>query len=395
MTQQATNSSRRGFLAGAGGAAALALTPGLGRTARAAAPFKIGLFIPLSGPASLFGATDKACAQMAADEINAAGGILGRQIELLPTDAGVPPAEAAKSAVRLLLAEKVDVMVGSHDSAVREALESTVKGKVPYIYTPVYEGGACASNTYYLGETPTQQGRALFDTVLKEHGAKTFYLVGDDYVWPREVNAQLKKMIAAGGGSVTAEEYVPFGAANHFEEIVTRIKSAKPQVVLITLVGSDNVNFNRTFAGFGLHKSIMRAGFLLEENTLKGIGAESSANMYSAMGYFANVTTEANQKYKAAYAAKFGANAPQLGTIGVDSYAGIQCVKALVEKAGGTDPRKCMAASEGLRFKTASGSATLVGRRVNRDMYVAECKGTQVAIVSTLKDVKSGSLCAT
>ena len=140
---------------------------------------------------------------------------------------------------------------------------------------------------------------------------------------------------------------MPFGAPNKFEEVVTRIKAAKPDVVVITLVGADNVNFNRTFAGFGLDKDITRLAFLLEENTLMGVGAESSANLYSCMGYFANDPSAANTKFKAAYSAKFGAKAPPLSTIGVDCYAGVNAAHQLVTKAGGTDTHKLMAASEG------------------------------------------------
>ena len=98
--------------------------------------------------------------------------------------------------------------------------------------------------------------------MMKDRSAKSVYLIGDDYVWPRKCNEQAKKYIADNGGKVVAEEYVPFGAPNKFEEIVTRIKSAKPDMVLITLVGADNVNFNRTFAGFGLDKDIARLSLL-------------------------------------------------------------------------------------------------------------------------------------
>jgi hypothetical protein len=102
---------------------------------------------------------------------------------------------------------------------------------------------------YVIADTPEQQIRPLVAFMMKDRGAKSVYLIGDDYVWPRKCNEQAKKYIADNGGKVVAEEYVPFGAPNKFEEIVTRIKSAKPDMVLITLVGADNVNFNRTFAG--------------------------------------------------------------------------------------------------------------------------------------------------
>jgi urea transport system substrate-binding protein len=385
--------TRRALLGAAAAGAAFGTMPGLIRPAAAAGDFKIGLFIALSGPASLFGPTQKACAELATEEINKAGGILGRQIKLIPTDAGGPPAESTKSAIRLMLEENVDMFVGSHDSATREALVATIKGKVPYIYTPVYEGGECAFNTYVIADTPEQQIRPSVAYMMKDRGAKSVYLIGDDYVWPRKCNEHAKKYVAENGGSIVAEEYVPFGAPNKFEEIVTRIKSAKPDMVLITLVGADNVNFNRTFAGFGLDKDIARLSLLLEENTLLGIGPESSNNLFSSMSYYANAPGEANKKFKAAYFAKFGDKAPQLGLIGADCYGGIYCAQALATKAGGTDAKKCMAASEGLSFPTAAGPVTMRGRHVDKTMFLATCKGTEFDIIKTFADVKSGDEC--
>jgi len=385
--------TRRTLLGATAGGVAFGALPGLIRPAAAADELKIGLFIALSGPASLFGPTQKASAELATEEINKAGGILGRQIKLIPTDAGGPPAESTKSAVRLMLEEKVDMLVGSHDSATREALVATIKGKVPYIYTPVYEGGECAFNTYVIADTPEQQIRPSVAFMMKDRGAKSVYLIGDDYVWPRKCNEQAKKYIADNGGKVVAEEYVPFGAPNKFEEIVTRIKSAKPDMVLITLVGADNVNFNRTFAGFGLDKDIARLSLLLEENTLLGIGPDSSNNLFSSMSYYANAPGEANKKFKAAYFAKFGDKAPQLGLIGADCYGGIYCAHALATKAGGTDAKKCMAASEGLAFPTAAGSVAMRGRHVDKTMYLATCKGTEFDIIKTFADIKSGDEC--
>ena len=357
--------------------------------------FKIGLFIALSGPASLFGPTQRACADWATELINKAGGIMGRPVKLLHTDAGGAPAETAKSAVRLMLEDKVDLFVGSHDSATREANIATIKSKVPYIYSPVYEGGECSPNVYCLGETPPQQAQPAVEFLARERKAKTFYLIGDDYVWPRKSNEQVKKYVAQNGGKIVGEEYVPFGAPNKFEEAVTRIKAAKPDAVVSTLVGADNVNFNRTFAGFGLDKSIVRIALLLEENTLMGIGAENSANLYSCMGYYANNTADAPKKFKANYLARYGDKAPQLSTIGADCFAALNLAKALVEKADGTEMKKMMAASEGLSFDAPSGRVTMRGRQVDKDMYLATCKGTEFEVIKTIKAVKSGTACKT
>jgi urea transport system substrate-binding protein len=186
---------------------------------------------------------------------------------------------------------------------------------------------------------------------------------------------------------------VPFGAPNKFEEAVTRIKGARPDAVVATLVGADNVNFNRTFAGFGLDKSIARLSLLLEENTLKGIGAENSGNLYSCMGYFADSPSEGAKKFKAEYLAKYGDKAPQLATIGADCYSALNLAKALFDKAGANDAKKLAAASEGLAFETASGKVTMHGRQVDKDMYLAQCKGTDFDVIKTIKAVKSGTAC--
>jgi ABC-type branched-subunit amino acid transport system substrate-binding protein len=384
--------ARRRILSAAAGTAVLG-SAWVGPAFAQAKDFKIGLFIALSGPASLFGPTQKACADLAAEKINKAGGIMGRTVVLFPTDAGGPPAETAKSAVRLMLEEKVDLFIGSHDSATREANIATIKGKVAYIYSPVYEGGECSPNVYCLGETPPQQAQPAIEFLSKEKKAKTFHLIGDDYVWPHKVNDQVKKFVAQNGGKVIGEEYVPFGAPNKFEEAVTRIKSAKPDAVICTLVGADNVNFNRTFAGFGLDKSIARLSLLLEENTLMGVGAENSGNLYSCMGYFANGTSEGAKAFKAEYVAKYGAKAPQLATIGADCYSALMLAKAMFDKAGSGDEKKLMAASEGLAFVGASGPVTMRGRQVDKDMYLAQCKGTEFEVIKTIKAIKSGTAC--
>jgi len=386
------NLARRRIVVAAGGAAALgtaALRPAFAQ----ANDFKIGFFIALSGPAALFGPTQRACADLAAERINKAGGILGRPVRLIFTDAGGPPAETAKSAVRLMLEDKVDLFIGSHDSATREANIATIKGRTPYIYSPVYEGGECSPNVFCLGETPPQQAQPAIEFLAKEKKAKTFHLIGDDYVWPRKVNEQVKKFVAASGGKVVGEEYVPFGAPNKFEEAVTRIKGAGPHAVVATLVGADNVNFNRTFAGFGLDKTIARVSLLLEENTLLGIGAENSGNLYSCMGYYANSPSEGAKAFKAAYLAKYGDKAPQLATIGADCYSALNLAKAMFDKAGSADAKKLAAASEGLPFESASGRVTMRGRQVDKDMYLATCKGTQFEVIKTIKGVKSGTAC--
>ena len=267
--------------------------------------FKIGFFIALSGPAALFGPTQRACADLAAEKINKAGGIMGRPVKLLFTDAGGPPAETAKSAVRLMLEDKVDLFIGSHDSATREANIATIKGKVPYIYSPVYEGGECSPNVYCLGETPPQQAQPAIEFLAKEKKLKTFHLIGDDYVWPRKVNEQVKKFVAAvrrqggrrGVRAVRRAEQVRGGGDAH-QGGQARRGGRAPWSAPTTSTST------APSPASGSTRRIARLSLLLEENTLMGIGAENSANLYSCMGYFANNPSDAAKAFKAEYMAQ-------------------------------------------------------------------------------------------
>jgi ABC-type branched-subunit amino acid transport system substrate-binding protein len=374
------------------GAAAIA-APAIITTARAADTLKIGIFVADTGPAALFGPAQRAASTLGGDAVNAAGGIHGRQVEIVFADGGASPAEAAKAAIRLMLSEKVGMIFGSHDSAVRQALEGAIKGKVPYVYTPVYEGKDCASATWYLGETPEQQIEKSIAKLVSIAGGKSFYLVGNDYVWPRTTNEEAKKYIAKVGGTVVGEEYYPLGAANNFESTITKIKTLKPAIVLQTVVGGDNVGFNRAFADFGLSDTATRMSCLLEENTLAGIGKDASKNLYSCMGYFADISTQENKAFLAAAAKKFGDKAPQQCTISKGLYDAFTFSAAAAAKAKSLDAAALAKAADGMSFDTPSGTMTVQHRHTKKNMFFAGCDGTSFKIVDTFEGVPSGQAC--
>ena len=222
--------------------------------------FKIGFFSEHTGPAALFGESARACAALAVDEINAAGGILGKPISLVNADSGQPPAQAANTVIKLAFKDKVDFVMASCNSAVKDTIVATLKAKVPFVYTPMYEGGTCAKNVFITADTAHQQLSQTIPWFTKKYNLKKWYFLGNDIVWGRKVNMMAKKIIEETHGEVLNTEYVPWGASNSYEEIVARIKAAKPDIVLITLVGSDNINFNKTFAGFGLDKKYFKIG---------------------------------------------------------------------------------------------------------------------------------------
>ena len=219
-------------------------------------------------------------------------------------------------------------------------------------------------------------------------------MIGNDYVWPQTLNKYAKGIISKLGGKVVGEEYMPLGAPNKFEEVVTRIKSANPKLVFVTLVGGDNVNFNRTFAGFGADK-ITRLSSLLEENTLNGIGAENANNLYGAMSYYANIDTPRNAAFKKAYAAKFGAKAPQLSLLGVDCYAGVKFTAAVVNKAGSANSQAVAKAALNLTFDAPGGLWTMrANRHVDKTMHLANATGGSFKVIKSVANMASGQTCS-
>ena len=372
--------------------ASAAVTLALG-TVSAAADIKVGVLVPDSGPAGLFGPSTRNSATLAAEQINAAGGINGEAIELIFAYVGVPPAEAAQAALRLWKGEGAQAFVGMHDSAVREALIGRFNGQVPYVYTPVYEGNSCAPGLYVTGETPSQQLAPVIPYLAEKEGASKWYLIGHDYNWPRGTNALAKNYMAEAGGEVVGEEYVPF-TVSEFDSSLQRIKESGADAILITLVGGGSVGFNVSFAGFGLEEQALRLGTLIEENTLAGIGAENADRLFSSSGYFASIDSDAAVSFAADYTAAFGADAPALNGLGQSAYEGLMLLAALANKAGSLDVAAMDAAAEGTTWSTPRGENTLTGRHMAQTIYLADGSGGTFDIVASFDKVASSEACA-
>ena len=360
--------------------------------ASASGHLKIGVMIPLSGPAGLFGPASKNVSEMAAAEINAAGGILGRQVEIVLGDAGLSPSEVAQTALKLWRGEGCEAFIGMHDSAVRGALINVFKAQVPYVYCPNYEGGECADGVYYVGETPAQSVVPSIEWLAAEKKVKKFYLIGNDYNWPRDTNAIAKETIAKLGGEVVGEEYMPFTVDN-FDSSLAKMKETGAELVIITLVGGASVSFNRAFASFGLSENVLRFGTLIDENTLMGIGAENSKNIYSAAGYFANVQTDAAKAFAQGYASKFGSDAAVLNALSQSCYDGLIALDTIAERAGALDTKAMDKAAEGMEYDGPRGHGTMKNRHLAMDIYLANAVGAEFKIVQSFKNQEPGNFC--
>ncbi|MCK9512844.1 MAG: substrate-binding domain-containing protein [Pigmentiphaga sp.] len=376
-----------------GGVAAMLGMPLLSRVSWAASsPIRVGMLIPESGPAGLFGPSSRNCTELGVQDINARGGVLGRPIEVLYADGGLPPAQAAQAALRLWRGRKVEVLIGMHDSAVREAVAAMLDGKLPYIYTPTTEGGGCAPATYVIGETPQQQLLPVMPWLAQNRNVKKWYLIGNDYVWPRDSNVVAKEAIAASGGEVVGEEYLPFTVDN-FDASLGRIRDSGAEGVFITLVGGASVGFNRAFASFGLPAKALRLCTLLEENTLLGIGAQNTEGLYSSTGYFATLPSGAARQFADRYRSTFDNAKAPLNGLAESCYEGLLLLEAMAAKAGSLEPKATEAVAEGLAYEGPRGRIELLGRYAAKNIYLAESKGTEFEIVQTFENVPPGQSC--
>ena len=348
-------------------------------------PVKTLVLLPLSGPASIFAASSRNCTELAVSHINARGGIAQRPLTIQYLDAGRAP-EAVAADVRVAYGSGFDAVLGMHDSAVREAVVGALQARVPYIYTPVYEGGACSRGLYVLGETPQQLLRPSIPWINKNRGAKRWYLIGNDYAWPRKTNEHAERYIAASGASIVGESYHGFDVSD-FSRDLARIEEAKADAVLITLVGVASVSFNRQFGERALHKQALRLGPLIEENTLALIGAPGSVDLYAVAGYFANIPTTAARQFRTDYLSRFGRDAPVLNTLAQSCYEGLRLLQVLGNKAGRLDVSAIESIAQWAISEGPRGMVVLSNRHAIRDVYLARAEGGSFNVVKVFEAI--------
>jgi urea transport system substrate-binding protein len=293
--------------------------------------------------------------QLAIDQINAMGGVLGRKIKVIKEDGASDWPTFAEKSKKLLVNDHVAAVFGCWTSASRKAVLPVFEKENGLLYYPTfYEGLEQSKNVIYTGQEATQQIIYGLDWGSKEKKAKTFFLVGSDYIWPRTSMKIARKHIESVGklGKVVGEEYYPLGNTN-FNSLINKIKVAKPDCIFAAVVGGSNVAFYKQLKAAGITGDKQ---FLLTlsvtEDEMTGVGGENFTGFYSSMKYFQSLDNENNKKFVAAFKAKYGKDAV-IGDVTQAGYLGPWLWKAAVEKAGSFDVDKVVAASPGIELKTA------------------------------------------
>lgn len=342
-------------------------------------PIRIGLLVPFQGADAIWGPSCQYSAVLAAAELNEKGGILGRQIELLAADAGGSPQAVVERARDLVERQGANALVGVHLSSVRVELARALADRVPYVFAPLFEGGTEGERVFSIGEVPERQFSGAVSHFLDHQGAQRWFLVGNDYVWPRASHNWVRNFVLQRGGEIIGEEYV--GLGDDTTHLIDLIGAADPDIVFLSLVGSECVPFNRMFAERGLSRHILRLSGAVEENTLLAIGADNTENLFCAAGYFSALQTPENDTFLKRYRDAFGVTAPVQGVLSEACYEGLRFFGALATRAQSLEIDALSQAFEGLSFESPRGVTTIRNGVVSGPTYLARADGTEFEIL--------------
>jgi urea transport system substrate-binding protein len=323
---------------------------------------KVGILHSSSGTMAISEKSVIDAEQLAIEEINKAGGVLGKQIVPIIEDGASDPNIFNEKAKKLIDQDKVVTVFGCWTSSSRKAVLETFKTKKHMLWYPVqYEGQECSENVFYTGAAPNQQIEPSVDWLLKTYAGKPFFLVGSDYVFPRTANDIIKAQLAAKGGKVVGEEYIKLGD-NEVSAVISKIKTALPNggVIYNSLNGSTNVAFFKALQGAGMTaEKYPSMSVSIAEEEVQAIGPQYLKGHFAAWNYFQTVDTPASKKFVAAFKAKFGekrvVNDPMEA-----AYTMVYLWKQAVEKAKTYDDlAKVRAAAIGQTFESPNGKVVM------------------------------------
>jgi len=324
---------------------------------------KVGVLQSLSGTMAISEVPLEDAELLAIDQINASGGLLGKQIVPVEEDGASDPSTFAQKATKLIEEDGVVTVFGGWTSSSRKAMLPVFQRLHNLLWYPVqFEGNECSPNIMYSGAQPNQQALPAL-TWAEQKGYKSYFLLGSDYVYPRTANLILKKHIAHDGMTLAGEEYVPLGGGD-FSSIVAEIQQAKPDIIINTLNGDSNVSFFKQMAAAGLTPDKLPVmSFSIAEPEAKAMGPSLLAGSYTSWNYYESLGGATNAAFVAAYKAKYGADAVVDDPM-VHGYVDVYEWAAAVKKAGTFDPKAVRNAAVALGFEDSPlGSVKFAGNQ--------------------------------
>ena len=385
--------SRRRFLqSSAIATASLVAAPAVFRQGAFGAdnPILVGSLHDQSGPIAASGVPMVYALNLAIEEINAAGGLLGRPLKVVHYDTQSNIQLYSQYAQQLALKDKVAVVHGGITSASREAIRPTFdRFKVLYFYNVLYEGGVCDRNTFCTGTTPAQTVEKLVPYAMKKSGKKV-YIIAADYNYGQITAKWMTKYAKDNGGEVLSIDFFPLDVTN-FGPTISKIQAAKPDLLLSALVGGNHTAFYRQWTSAGLKDQIPIAsttfGLVNEPSTLD---AAESNGILGAYGYFEELDTPASKSF-VEKVKKAHPDTPYISELAAATYEGMYLWAEGVKKAGKIDRMAVIEALEsGLSFAGPTGKVTLdhATHHTIRNAFLAEVKDRKWSVLESYPDAQ-------
>lgn len=355
---------RRRYFAGAflltvaGWLAAIAVIQAWDDRASGRGVIKVGILHSRTGTMAVSERTVIDATLYAIDEVNKAGGVLGRQIKPIVVDGKSDWAVFATQAEKLITVDKVSAVFGCWTSACRKTIKPIFEKHDSVLFYPVqYEGLETSPNIVYTGAAPNQQIIPAIKWSMDNLGRR-FFLVGSDYVFPRTANKIIQAQVTALKGEVAGEAYAPLGSQD-FAGIVEAIKQARPDVIFNTINGDSNLGFHRALRAAGITPDIIPVmSFSVAEAEVKAIGPAVMAGDYAARNYFQTVDTPENHAFVAGFKARYGKDYVTTAPMEA-AYFGVKLWARAVSEAGSADFRDFRATIKGQSMASPGGTVTI------------------------------------
>lgn len=344
----------------------------------------VGLLTSLSGAAGILGRSTVNCAELAVEEINGYGGVLGRPVHLMIAD-DATDATVGKLAMRRLLATPgLSSVIGMHSSATfAAAAPSAIEAGVPYLYTPTSEPQKRHPLLVRFGETPIDQLHRALPRLAEETGGRRWFFTGNDYSWPRAIGGTARNIVKQMGGKVAGEGYLPVGVTQ-FETLLEAIGRSGADHVISSFIGQDHVRFEREFVKAGLRATTRTFAPLLDDAVVEHLGPDASG-IWNVLGYFEGLDTTANRDFVCRYRKRFGSCSAPISAAAEGVYEAIHQWALACHHSRGFD---AMAVIDGLRRVRFDGPRL---RRASGEpeLLLGEARADGMAI---LEDVPIASL---
>ncbi len=359
----------------------------------AAEPIRVGAVLPFSGGLELFGNQAKLGLDLAMKEINDAGGILGRPLKILYEDNKIDPKTSVEKARTLIGRDGAVALTGPILSSSRDAMAATVnRSKVPLLYATNYEGGACSRYIFSFNTVPNQELAKLLPYMHETFGGST-YMFGADYVWPQQMFAAAKKIVADLGGSTAGEEFTPWGV-KEFAPVIRRIADSGAKALLFTLPGGDGITFIKQAEAFGLFDRVTVAFLGFAETYLGAFGPGGGQNMWVTVPFVASGSQPGVNDFVARIRAQAGNDVP-ISHYVVTHYNAMNALRDALRRQDAVNPEAVVDGLEGLTVSTPTGPVSIGGvdHHVTLPMFLAKTEGAGLVTVEDLGRISPEAGC--